>query len=591
LRLDLILSDYFNLIMAARRESIIDANSALTPRQQVAAMRAKKKEDQTASLTFKPALVSSSAKFMGENTDLAHSRFDRLYGDAKKRIEKAELATIRKSRESDFKPKITPRAQSRERSDSARYSDAGAGRASAKVIEESKKPSASFTPEITRRASSIDRSQSLQKTGERLYSTAQLYAQRQAKLKEDQAKKEAAKNTFAPKLNIPKRASSNPSSGSGASVVTPAEVSARQKKYEADRAKRRDELLKAKEERETKELQFKPKITAKAAEIVPPEGLPTTTVFERLQKVTTKDLSELQQQLDSELTFRPKLAPYVPDASSASASAAVDSGIDEAEGMIAKPKDVHSKLYQEGLLRAQQRQLEAEKAQQEALEKLTFHPTIPTPPSANASSTLTAANMQAHALASSGDGGIRLSFSGAGPGEGSQSGTNRTSSTVFERLTSTSKAQTADMLLQVKAQMELAECTFKPTVPQAPSGLSLSSQSSSETIFDRLQKDAADHQKKLDRLEVEKEEKEKALLRAGPAIPNSSREILSAKAATTPPRPSPSDGTTPGSPSSAGRRSFSGPASAVTASPKLYPEPHPQYAFKVRWEKNLFPSF
>ena len=550
--------------MEKRRESIIDPNNKeLTPKQQVARMLASKKKEQAEAATFKPKLVSGSSKSFGESTDLASSRFDRLYGDAKSRQAKAQVEEVRRSRELDFKPKITARGASRERgSDSARYSEPGAGRVSAKVAEAKEKSTPTFVPEITRRASSIDRSHSQQKTGDRLYSAAQTLKERTEMRKAELEKKASVEHTFQPKLNARRSSSADGRSP----VVTLAEVSARQKKYEADRAKRREELLKAKEERETKELLLKPKINVNPALL--PASVASTTVFERLQNPTTKDLSELAQQLDSELTFRPKLAPYVPTSSLSSAGVADGALEGSSKG------DIHSRLYQEGIQKLQQRQLEAEKVQQEALEKLTFHPTLPQSPAASASA-LTAANLAANAeIARGAD-----TAAGAGFGEGSQTGTTRTSSSVFDRLTSTNKAQAADMLLQIKTQLDLQECTFKPTV-HAPPSSSGSVDGAGGSIFERLQRDAEMQRKKLENLEAERVEKEKMQLQPGPNIPQSSREILIQKKIHSP-KANPQS--PPSSPS--GRRTSllakekeQGRASSPH---KSFPAPHPQYSFKV----------
>jgi len=539
------------------RESIIDNNSELTPKQQVAAARAEKKKAAQDALTFKPAMVSNSAKYLPEDVSAGGvSRFDRLYGDAKARQDKADVASVRQSRDLSFKPKITARAQSRERSDSARYSESGAGRASAKTGELAKKATPSFQPEITRRASSIDRSQAQQATGERLYSVAQTLAQRQAKRKEELEKKTAKEHTFTPALNHVRSSSAMRTS------VTPTEVSARQKKYEVDRAKKREELLKLKEERETKELKFKPQVNDSSLAPAPADAS-AVSVFERLQKAVPKELPE---PVDSELTFHPKIVPYAGSDASAAASAG--------------GKDVHSKLYEAGVQRLQQRQLESERAAQEAVAKLPFRPTLPAP----AHSTLTAANVQAHKLSndhspSAGDG-----------AEGSQADTMRSASTVFDRLTAGNKAQTADMLLQIKTNRELQECTFRPHIPSSSaSSVSALSESQQGTIFDRLQKDAAEHQKKIERLEEEKRQQELAALKQGPSIPESSKELANQRRAST----TAAGGENSPRRQSLTRRSFSrsvspsqrqqaGTPSSPEAGGSSFPAPHPNFSFKVR---------
>lgn len=544
--------------MNVSRDSIIDPSSNLTPKQQVAAMREAKKREKTEGLTFKPALVSNSAKYSTEES-VSSNRFERLYVDAKSRQDKAEVATIRTSRELSFKPKITPRAQSRERSDNARYSETGAGRISTDKISNVMKPS--FTPEITRRASSIDRSHSQQSVGERMHSVAQTFATRHAKRKEDLAAKEATLNTFNPKLNISnpankRSASTDRRSGSATRLsVTPAEVSQRQKVYEMERAKKREELLKSKEERETKELKFKPKIIKSALAPAPIDG---STVFERLQKTAVRDNSELLEQLDSELTFRPKIAHY----------RGLDPGSGQIEGDSETDEDkaarnVHSKLYEEAQLRQRQRQDEIERAQQAAFAELTFRPSIPSA----ASSLLTAANMQAHTE--------KNDLSSPTAHEGSQTGTNRTASTVFDRLSTGHKSKTADMLLQIKTSIELQECTFKPTVPHGLASSSVNSETQ-ESIFARLQKDAAGHQKKLDRLDEEKRANELKQVTNGPHIPESSREIAKQRKSlvTAPSSSSPK-------PVSPKQRALPKPHDKRSPSPQ-YPVRHPDYSFQVR---------
>lgn len=462
----------------------------MTPKEQVKAMREAKKRDLLENLTFKPMLISSTAGAAGETTTSASTRFDRLYYDAKQRLEKEKSAVVAAAAAEIFKPKITARAASRERQSDAARSRGDAvqseqrGRAASRTDQS--RPAA--TPAITKRASSIDRSG---KVGERLYTAAVASAVKKEQVKQETAKKMAAECTFSPKLSGGARRSTSTSRMS----VTPAEVAARQQQYEEARAKRRTDLVKSQEQRETAELKFKPTLAAQSVnDSLRPQD-DATTVFERLQKATTKDHAELQQEIDPELTFRPKVAPY-----------ALSNRPDEA-------RDVHAKLYQEGLAKAQQRQDEAERRQAQELAKLTFHPSLPTAPNPS----LSISNVQAHTQKTSPE---------PPPGApGSEAESARSSSTVFDRLTYSTKSQTADMLLQLKVSQELSQCTFKPALPTSTTFPDFPR----EDIFARLQKDAEAARDKAARKEQQKEHRELSQATFRPHISSSSRELAAAR--------------------------------------------------------------
>ena len=487
----------------------------LTPRQQVAAVREARRKERFDKPTFKPNLVSSHATAGESTTSSSSSRFDRLYYDAKQRQEKEKQSPSLS--ESEFKPKITARgrAMSRERNADTPLSEPRARKTEQPIVS---------TPVITKRASSIDRAGNI---GDRLYSTAAVSAAKKEKAKQDVAKRLSSDCTFAPKMAVGKSRSSSASRLS----VTPAEVVARQQKYEESRAKRRAELVSAKEQRDVAELKFKPTL---AAQSVNDSLLPqtaednATTVFDRLQKTVVKDLTELQEQLDAELTFKPKVVPYAHS--------------NKGENAPSKDKDVHSKLYKEGITKAQQRQEEAEKRQAEELAKLTFHPSLPAPPNP----ALSMSNLSVHTHSMSPE----KATAAAG---GSETGTARTSSTVFDRLTLSNKSHTADMLLQIKTSLELEQCTFKPSIPASSHCEDISSM---DDIFTRLQRDAAVVREKAERKEAEKVYQQLRGASFKPHIPEASRELASKKT---------SSGLAASGPSSA----------AVKKDSSTFPAPHP----------------
>ena len=212
--------------------------------------------------------------------------FSRMYSEARKK--QADAKTAVTPSEYSFKPTITSKGASRERSKSPvdlvnrQYNARGSGRP-----PQAEAPKESFHPQISKRAKSLDRQQGIS-PNERLYSQAQIVKERHDKLRETHLQKEQKDCTFAPAFV-----------GGGKSSIanSPTKpVSERMQKYIEDRNRKIEEAKKEKEAKERIEITLKPSIMNKTNT--------STSVFDRLARVEYPILQA------EDTSFQPKINEF-----------------------------------------------------------------------------------------------------------------------------------------------------------------------------------------------------------------------------------------------------------------------------------------
>lgn len=385
-----------------------ESTSPVNPRLEIQMRKEKQLQEEDAHYTYKPTLINKPRK--EEKSDV--NRFDRLYSDALKRHLESKWKESVEDKDLTFKPKISAkgsnsRAASRER---GATSESIANRLYSPKPKTVEAEEFSFKPTITKRAKSIDRSQH-RETPERLYLHSKVAKEKQEKLKQDFEQKAFEDCTFAPKTN-PSR--STPSSK---------DLTERMDKYELYKARRLEEAIRVKNETDLMGVTFKPTIKVTKRFSTPTK----TSVYERLTASVDRsvDGSALAEQ-QSNLTFKPQLVSK----RAASPSPRGASG--------AEYKDVHERLFREGLQRQKELEVERQLLQEENEAHLTFTPVI---------------NPKTPRRDKERDGG----------GPRSAEKEKEHSGPVFERLSATTNRQhMQEVLSKIKTDLEMRDCTFKP---------------------------------------------------------------------------------------------------------------------------------
>lgn len=262
------------------------------PKLEVQAKMENKRLQEEANYSYKPTLYTKPRK---EHEKIDDNRYDRLYSDALKRHLESKWKESIEDKELTFKPKISAKGSS------SRSASRERGAVSESIEQRllglaPKTPQAeqySFKPKITQRAKSIDRSQQ-RETPDRLYQHSKTIQEKLEMKRQDQAQKDAVECTFAPRTN------SRPSLTSSKSDLTE-----RMSNYLAYKNQRLEEATKAKIELEKENATFNPviKLTKRSA-------TPTKNVFDRLSVSATdnKDARSISSEMDGQqFTFKPQL--------------------------------------------------------------------------------------------------------------------------------------------------------------------------------------------------------------------------------------------------------------------------------------------
>ena len=505
--------------------SLSPSVSSLNRRREIELNKERKKLEEEANYTFAPKTVTKKV-FVGK--DAEEDRFMALYTDAKKRhMEQKEKQ--KQPQDLTFTPKITSRASSRSNSaergqsvgDRLYRATSAAFRSSSKAVarissddteqtglkstksaksvnsrstsrssitsdssllgtrsvssSKSGKSDCSFTPSISKRAKSIDRSTSADKIGDRLYSHSKVIKEKLEKVKAEREQKASAQCTFTPRTNatptkLQRSSSPSPaSSSSRSSSANQSSVVERMKKYEEYKVKRLEQAVTSKIEHETAVTTFKPQLVAKRA------STPTTNVpvHERLSQPIEKDRSEIEAIVYAENTFRPQLVAkrqVSPNPANAEYSSATE------------------RLFKEGEKKKKEAELERQQVRDEMFKEFCFMPKL-------------------------GFGSKIKEKEGGEP-----------QVPVFDRLSSLhSRAFMDEILLKIKSEIELKDCTFQPRipVPRTPCVNNIYE----EPVHIRLNREAEVIRAEKIRREAEKIAEELASATFSPSLPDSSIEI------------------------------------------------------------------
>eukprot|EP01035_Chromulina_nebulosa_P028291 gene28291-37338_t len=485
-------------------------NGTSNRRREIEMKREIKRMEDEANYTFAPKSVSKK-QFVSKDAD--EDRFMTLYTDAKKRhLEQREEKLKQKySQDLTFTPKFSTRASSRSNSrdrgqsigdrlynatpnkinncpseDSQRsgksnfskssvnnentVSPLGTRSISSSRSNKSYQSECSFTPTISKRAKSIDRSSSADRgIGDRLYSHSKIIREKLEKVKAERDHKAAESCTFVPKTNsvstTPSRSSSASTASSRISSVTQKRINDRMKEFEENKTKKIENALHAKLQQETAEATFKPQLVAKRLS-TPLDNIP---VHERLSQPTEKDLSDIAADLYMENTFQPQLvARRVSNPVATEYASATE------------------RLYQEGERRKKEIELERRQQLEDRYKECTFVP--------------------------------KLGFGG----KRKEQEDDNDSVPVFDRLSSLhSRAFLDEILLKIKSEIELKDCTFQPKILTTRSA----NESQDEPAYIRLNKLAEVSRAERIRREAEKITDEMASATFSPSLPNNSIQI------------------------------------------------------------------
>jgi len=476
---------------------------AMTPRMEIMLRKEKKAREDAAQLTFRPHVnrkgngsSPSSATLSGKDSA---NRFDALYSDALKRHLEGKWKESADQKELTFTPKITERGRSR-------ASSRNGSRVGSRASSREREGGATVTP------NSIDRLHSTQK-GNLKHGVDPdnklTFKPEITKRAMSIDRKETAKRLYTPnsiekertkaairEIEIRERELENctfsPQLYQSTKYAPKEKVDIRERMARFEEMKKQRQLERQQQqlEQEKADASFKPALMAK------PKRAPTPTkpFHERLAQPFERSVpAEMEKEINASMTFKPTL---------------VSKRAASPNGRASEYSSVHERLYKEGEQRKRETQLALEALKIEAETNFTFSPEI-----------------NSHSKATPVD---------AGP--------------VFERLaTSTSKQYMQEVLMKVKTEMELKDCTFHPKLsteghkyvpkegidPNAP----VHERLNQEAELKRLEKE------RLDQLRIENSLKHHTFT---PQIPESSKSMISSR------------GSFIGSPDGGGNQSVSG---------------------------------
>eukprot|EP01039_Chlorochromonas_danica_P010885 gene10885-12099_t len=378
-----------------------ESSTKLNPRQELELKKEKLRQKEEANYTYKPQLVASSRGRSKEVKGADESRFDKLYSDALKRHLQSQWKEENGDKDLSFTPKLVSRGRSSSRGGStSRSASKERGepfheRLSVASISPKKaalpEKDLTFKPTISKRAQSLERKEE-KDPAERLYHQNRVMKEKLLRKKSEADLKELEDCTFAPAIIGLKN-------GNGADREALLE---RMQKFEAQRAKRIEDIQKQKEESENAKLTFKPSLNIKKRSSTP-TGKPEKPVYERLSAPLERPVVE-----DPNLTFKPKIGPIQAD------------------------EDVHVRLFKDGVQKKREAEIKA-LAMRESLETdLTFKPSLRTGPTTRSP----------------------------------RSGDESTDKPFLERVSEeiSSWATMKESLSKIKEEMELKDCTFSPKI-------------------------------------------------------------------------------------------------------------------------------
>jgi hypothetical protein len=259
------------------------------PKMEIAFRKERQQLEEEAQYTFKPSLNKVKKGHEIDKSD--ENRFDRLYSDALKRHLESKWKESVDDKDLTFKPKISAKGTS-SRSSSC---EKGSFENQKKYIQTKKVVEIkefSFKPTITKRAQSIDRSQN-RETPERLYLHSKVAKEKQEKLKLDIDQKNMEGCTFSPKTNMATK-----------SISQNSDLTERMEKYEEFKNRRREEALRVKNEQEIQGVTFKPAIKLTKRSSTPTK----TSVYERLSSVDReREACASFVEMEAQMTFIPQL--------------------------------------------------------------------------------------------------------------------------------------------------------------------------------------------------------------------------------------------------------------------------------------------
>jgi hypothetical protein len=415
-------------------ESTPEISPKMSRREEVALKAAAKKREDEDNFSFKPHLAHRKKKngdpespAGGAGAGAGEEAYSRLYTDARRKQEEAKIQSSLPPPDT-FRPTLAHRSTSvvkdKARAQSPIESSNRLFRTSHRQSRP-EAPQASFKPTISKRAKSLERNPGVS-TSDRLYAQAVITKEKQEKMRETLRKQEESSLTFAPSTNE----SSKPKGAGDRGAARAPPVSDRMQSYIEARSRKLEEAKKEKEAREAAEFTGRPSIGTrrKDSKAVPLAG---ANVFDRLTKVEAAHIPEK----DAEETFKPTIFTSKRAQSAGRAGLVARDSLDSLGS-----EKLHDRLYKEAEQRRRELAAERDLARQEEEKQLTFTPQISTRAT-------------------------------DGQHEVSQRGADGAPLSVFRRLNSVSKDEAIRKNMRTKAQQELEECTFHPTINQKSAGL------------------------------------------------------------------------------------------------------------------------
>ena len=235
----------------------------LSKRKEIALKKEKLLRTAEDNLTFQPTLYARPGDIRSKVDPLV-SRFDRLYGDAVKRLEVDPKSRSRHDdRELTFKPSISAKARSfstdRRASDLVNSMHKGIGVGRTPPKESSKNPCL-FKPTISKRASSMERTSSVVDTTSRLYASKDAYKQKLDLKKAADDKRNAEVCTFSPIM--PAKIRMNTITGS--LIQKSPNLADRLNSYAATKKSKLEQEKASQELRSMEGVTFQPKLISKS---------------------------------------------------------------------------------------------------------------------------------------------------------------------------------------------------------------------------------------------------------------------------------------------------------------------------------------
>ena len=260
--------------------------------------------EEDSQLTFKPALYEYKKSLPTSNEST--NRFEKLYKDAKKRQNEVKPSP---ADQNSFQPTLVARSSSRgKRSPSPQnlvaklHTQTGSGNQRPVAVQDPP-----FQPAITRKALEVSRSGG--DIADRLFQKSFELKEKHERLKaeHDQKKNGLEECTFSPQLpsNTRSLSASRIRKSLGEGELAPKDPAERLYKYDEQKKARMELLRRAKEEVESSEITFQPRLVSTSAAISYRSSTPTQSVYERLSTESTISTGSPEV---AECTFQPQIS-------------------------------------------------------------------------------------------------------------------------------------------------------------------------------------------------------------------------------------------------------------------------------------------